>query len=405
MKKNNSRLLWLITLISVFTIREGMAVSVKAGKFDLSINGYVDFETTWMSQMPMAMGSSTGPGVMTMDQQFTADQNHLNLIFGVRRDKTRVHLNYESRHSFSTYDGNTGALGRSGNGSDDNVGSFRIAEAYGEYEVNKYLRIRGGNFYTPFGIYNEIRYITPLFATVVLPFIYEVPGNYRDTPLVPSNANFMVSGDFSIKKMDITYNIYGAASKRNDNNSGRPVDRGYGAENTKEKSFGAKTRFSFAEGKYTLGLSGYYTKFPDTYNNSTSTVNHSSFLRGVELDLLLPWDLHLQVEHVTQSNPEGKNAGFGHNKWGYYSRLMYEKGKITPFIMHDVFKDPNEAVYKFQNNRLGLGFGFKVSSNFHLKGEWHWHWFSDQPKGSGMMASTVAPKKTRMLRTSMIFFF
>ncbi|MBT7609112.1 MAG: hypothetical protein HN576_05115 [Bacteriovoracaceae bacterium] len=395
----------LSILIFILGCNQLWAASFKTNKYEFSINAYLDIESTWMSQMAMSMGSSEGPGVMKMDQQFTLDQNHLNLIFSAIRKKTRVYLNYESRHTFSTFDGDTGILGRDGNGSDNNVGSFRVAEAYGEYNFTQYFKVRGGSFLAPFGIFNELRYATPLFATIVLPFIYEMPGNYRAPPLIPSNANIMFHGNIGTKRVDLSYNAYIGASKRNNNDSPRSVDSGTGLENTKNKTFGGKLHASFREGKYSIGVSFNYTEFPDILNNVTNTKNHSSMLKGIELELYLPYNFHLQAEHVSQSNPEGKSDTLGKTKWGYYSRLMYEKYKLTPFIMYDVFKDPNETVYRFKNNRFGIGAGYKISKNFYIKSEWHWHWFSSQPFGTGIQVNTSGPKETRMFRSSMIFFF
>jgi len=126
-----------ITILLFITITcNAFAVSIDAGKFKFGINAYLDFETTWMSEMPMAMTNTAGDQtgmLMTMSESFAFDQNHLNLIFNAKYKKTSIHLNYEARHSYSTFDGDTGTQGRSGpthKGTDDQLGSFRIAGAY-----------------------------------------------------------------------------------------------------------------------------------------------------------------------------------------------------------------------------------------------------------------------------------
>ena len=300
------RILFFIFFSLLIGISFSQGATLKAKKKGLKINlsAYSDFEISWMSEMAMVMDNGMA---LPMNEVFDFDQNHLNLIFDAKYKKTRVHLNYESRHSFSSFDGNTGASGRTGSGSDDNVGAFRIAEAYGEYSKSSLFKFRAGTFLSPFGIYNEIRYITPLFATIVLPFIYEIPPNYSGTIMVPSNANLMIHGSLFNDWGDISYKFYASASRRNDNGSGFNRDRGAGRESGKAKGLGTRIKFGFGGGKYNLGLNLYKENPPPTHNakpaEGWSVVNggDTMWIRGIDLELFLPYSFRFQTELVTQS--------------------------------------------------------------------------------------------------------
>lgn len=394
-------------LIGIFSLNGAELVAKKKG-LKINLSAYSDFEMTWMSEMAMVM-PTTGKAA-PMNEVFDFDQNHLNLIIDAKYQKTRVHLNYESRHSFSTFDGNTGASGRDGDGSGDNVGAFRIAEAYGEYSKSSLFKFRAGTFLSPFGIYNEIRYITPLFATVVLPFIYEIPPNYTGTIMVPSNANLMIYGSVFSDWADISYKLYASASRRNDNSSLVPRDRGAGRESGKAKGLGARVKFGFGGGKYNFGLNLYKENPPPTHNAMPTTGwsvgggGDTMWIKGVDVEFFLPHSLRFQTEYVIQSQYNGVVTNG--TKRAFYARLMYEAGDITPFIMYDTFKDPDNGVYRNTNNRLGTGIGYNLTQNFVIKGEYHYHWFSNNVSGTNAaMASSAAPRIQHMVRTSTIFYF
>ena len=362
--------------------------------------------------MPMVI--PTNGVMMEMPDSFFFDQNHLNLIFDGRYKKTKIRINLESRHAFSTFDGDTGASGRPSvngsmtTGSDDNVGSFRIAEVYGGHDFNQYAKFRAGSFYSPFGIYNEIRYATPLFATVVLPFIYELPPNYTGTILVPSNANLMISGGTQVAGVGIKYNLYASQGQRYNNNEATfmaVAQRGRGQETNNEKGIGARLQFDSRQ-KYKVGLSYFYDDPEVELTTPAGRLKNGLLnmqLMGIDLDLELPWNLRLEAEYVSQNRTLLADGTQGDKaKYGYYIRLIYEEGAYIPFLMYDVFNDNNDALYKFENHRLGTGFGYQVSKNFYLKTEYHYHWWSERPTGNN---NSVGPSITHMIRTSSIFYF
>jgi hypothetical protein len=405
---------WLPAAMAAFFLLQApvvLAVTFKSGAFDLGINAYLDFEQTYMSSMPNPIPCSPQSPCAVGDKSLVSgqayshhhhmlewDQNHLNLIMDGRLNQTRAHINFESRHAFSTYDGDTGASGRPGDGTRTNVGSFRVAEAYGDHQFSEKLGFRAGLFYSPYGIYNEVRYATPLFATVVLPFIYEVHTEYSGTILAPSNSNLMLYGNTASPAVTWRYNLYLSAGQRN-NNDARPEDHGKGQETNANKGVGFRLRSGFGEDRYHLGVSAYHEVISGT---------GSTLLAG-DLELLMPKAFHLQAEYATQHNPNGLRTGFSKN--GYYTRLMYEAGRCTPAVIFDVFKDDNDTLYKHTNRRIGAGIGYEVTRNFYLKTEYHYHWFDAMPVTTGTTATGEAVETmahnsvTHMWKTSVIFYF
>ena len=130
----------------------------------LGINVYMNGMYTYMSSMPMQVGST----IMEMPDDISTFQTDGNILFNVVRDKLRANINLQFHNAFSSE-------GQPGPDDEATSGAFQILEAFGQYSFAESLEVRVGQFLSPFGIYNQIRYITPLFAPVVLPMMYDPP--------------------------------------------------------------------------------------------------------------------------------------------------------------------------------------------------------------------------------------
>ena len=168
-KKLSISLLTALILSISFPVE---AARFQAGEMTFGINGFLGVEYTYMDGMPMVMEVGGTPMIMRMDSVSFLSMRHLNLLFTVEKDNFRALINLHSNNLFETNDDQ-----------DTFKGSFGIQEAYGEYTFYNGLRVRAGEFLVPFGIYNDVRYILPVFSTVVLPHIYEPPRNYSE-PIV-----------------------------------------------------------------------------------------------------------------------------------------------------------------------------------------------------------------------------
>ncbi len=122
-----------LMLMSIFWTTSGTyAVNFDVQDMKFGINGYLDLEYTYISKSPVEADEGI---IETRDEQSYFDQDHMNLLFGVEKDKFRGHLNLQSLHSFS---------------SGDDQGDFEILEAYGEYIFTDILKNQGRKIFSAF---------------------------------------------------------------------------------------------------------------------------------------------------------------------------------------------------------------------------------------------------------------
>jgi len=330
------------------------AVDFNLNGVKFGINGYIDLQYNYMSKNPTSDG-------MSMEESSTFQQKQLNLLFDVEKDKYRAHINLHSTNAFTTEDGEKG--------------QWEVEEAYGEYRFNDLLSVRGGTILSPFGIFNEFRYITSVYASVVLPFIYEIPNGYSGASITPDNSNVVANGSYLGENMDLNYSLYVSNGRRDST----------GEDQNKDKGAGTRVRFTVLD-NYKIGAS-YYTVQNDKENEGRE------HLAGVDFEATLLEKLLLQAEYVRDMY--GKKA----DRLSYYARLTYRMDRLSPFIMYDYFKDSADLVWKNGQNRYGVGVSYDLSENVILKAEYHFHNFRKN--------EDVPPEAetTNMIRAAAIFIF
>lgn len=298
------------TMLAVSATGQAFEIETESD-WNMQLNGYLDMEYTFMSRMPMFMNMSMGMDGMYMDMDAGHElaQKHINLLFDAENGLFRWHLNLESLTSLTT--------------ERQDWERQHLLEGYGEYTFDDSLRLRVGKFLAPFGIYNDVRYITPLYATVVLPFMYETSRNYSGTPLTPPPAVAMLSGQYWGDDWDLYYAFYmGTEDKTEQGINKRDVG----------ESFGGRVRATMSE-VLSLGFSAYTAKDQSTRSFRTSPKIESAavespreFTWGADMEYKFPDDVTLQTE-VARSNHE--NMG---SRLSYYVRLQKEIGSWTPFV-------------------------------------------------------------------------
>lgn len=352
----------LLLITGTMVAPHASAVTIEAADMRLGINGYVNGLYTYMSKMPMSMG-----GTMPDTSTFETDSH---LLFNAVKDKLRISFNLEFGNSASVSGSDMGGMG-----SGEIIGEMGILETFGEYGFSEHFQVRVGNFLTPFGIYNQIRYITPLFATVVLPMMYEPPANYEGKPLIPDNTNVMLFGSYSVNANKIDYNIY----------AGNGEIGSDGTDENKDKGFGGRIRLALP---YNLKIGGsYYSVEDDPVTEGREN------LYGVDLDINLG-DLNLQAEYAID------NAEEHEDRFAYYLRLVYLIDQFAPFIGYDYLKDKGDMLFERGLHRYSLGTGYTVNNYITLKAEYHYHKIDD---ASGPMAPD--PDDIQMFRGAAIFIF
>lgn len=332
------------------------AVTIESGDMRLGINGYMNSIYTYMSKMPMAMGPLM-PDSSTFEME-------THLLFNAVKDRLRVNLNVHWDNGADVSDAGT-------------TGKFGVMETFGEYAFSESLQVRAGYFLAPYGIYNQISYITPLFATVVLPMMYEPPENYMGEPLVPKNANVMLFGSYLVKRTKIRYYLY----------AGNGDVSAEGTDENKDKAIGGRIKASLPK-NISVGAS-YYTRenHPDTEGREN--------LFAVDVDVTVR-DINLQAEYAVD------DAEKTEERFAYYARLTYHLDKFGPFIGYDYFKDKTDtdAVFKRGLHRYSIGTSYTANNYVTLKAEYHYHRIDDT---NGL--TTGWPEDVQMFKWAAIFIF
>ena len=234
---------YIYLLISIFFLTGTTAYTIEIetdSDFRLQFNGYADLEFTYQRGMPAFSSNLSGGKHNDDDNIFEElseisqlDQRHLNLLFDAEYNQFRWHVNLESLYGFSTeiepYTEN----------------DIELLETYGEYTYNDLFKFRVGKFLAPFGIYNDIRYITPLYATVILPFIYEVKDSYSGSSITPPPGVAMLSGNYWGDNINFYYAFYSGMEDKIEQHINT---------NDVGASFGGRVKLTFNE-NLTFGLS------------------------------------------------------------------------------------------------------------------------------------------------------
>jgi hypothetical protein len=341
-RKGMSRTLAAIAaLLAVAAPEIARAVTLEAQDARISINGFIDLQYTYMGRLPRA-AAPPATGLTTQDVISTLDQDRLNLILKVDRDRFRVNVNVSSRNAYAT-------------GGVHPHGEFSIMEAYGEYRVSQGLNVRGGSFLVPFGIYNEIRYATSLFAPVVLPQVYETLPNYHASGgaphVVPEEGNLMVSGARGPGTARVFYAAYVGSGDRNQ----------YGTDRNEDKAVGGRLTLLLDQERQGLGVS-YYTTDEGGDVGRRHHIMTSADLRAGR------WGLEAEALWLTTTKDR-------YDVFAYYLRLRRQIGKATPFIGFDYFEDDKNPIYTEGMQRWSTGLGYEATSNLYLKAEYHYHVF------------------------------
>ncbi|PCJ57813.1 MAG: hypothetical protein COA79_15130 [Planctomycetota bacterium] len=371
-------------------------------------NLYFDVDYTYMEEMPMVMPTGVG---MEMAKMKLFSQSHLNLIYDVIGGPVRGHVNFEVLNSFSAGDN------ENLEGGETNVS---LLELYGEYSANDSINIRVGKFLAPFGLFNDIRYITPLYASVVLPLTYLAPRNYGGDKFYPPFANLMISGQFYVGD-DFEFNYamyYGSGDKTQ-------------KELTLDEhaAFGAHIKLMFQE-KFSIGFSGYSYDI-DGYGRRSMVMGAGMMMNDTMMDDMGAMSMR-SSKHIDSASGRyvmsGNEVSFAVNtelkfldddlifmgefakssysdiddRFTFSFKTQYNINRYTPYFMIDGLKDDASMLYKNFMLRYGLGLSIRFTNNIYFKNEFHYHTFKDDDLPDNVKE---AADSQIMFRTSLIFVF
>lgn len=363
----NRHVLFLAAVFILGVSSQAPAAVIETEDLRLGINGYLNAKFTYMSEMARDNGG------IEKTAESSAFENDTNLLFNVVKDPIRANLNLQFINAFCSSGNTNPALNRCDG--EEKLGEFSLLEVFGEFAVNRQLKLRAGHFLSPFGIFNQVRFVTPLFAPVVLPMMYQPPANFASHELVPQDANVMLSGSLDVLGSKAEYFLYGGNGERSDS----------GGDKNRDKGAGGRLMISlFDHAK--LGGSYYSAR------DEAATEGRHQFY-GLDLDVAFR-GLNLQAEYVLDDRQKRGN------RLSYYARLTHTLGRLNPFIGYDFLKCDQHSLFGRGQRRYSAGAGYRINYNLFLKAEYHYHRFTST---EGFAAD--APVDTHMLRGAVIFVF
>lgn len=253
------------------------------------------------------------------------EQSHLTGVFDFKRDALGVVIDLDAHQGFE--------IGHGG----ETLGSMGILRAFGDYDFGLF-RLQAGKILPGFGIYNKTKHLAPIWATVLLPQMYQTPANYNGDGVVakillPPAANLMIKGNYAWnKQVKLEWWAYVANGKPEDN----------GLDVNFDKGFGGRLRATLVE-NYKFGFSYCTIKNSDAVGREN--------LLGFDAVFDFPGLFKFEAEYA------GNTFERRENRLSYYFRLTGHAGKFSPFLAYDYLKDEANVLFRGGEARLRSGNG------------------------------------------------
>ena len=298
-----------------------------------------------------------------------------------------------------------------GAGDHDDKGEIELLEARFEYRHSKRLRIRGGQFLAPFGYFNTRKFQSPVFATVVLPVMYEEGFLRRAAAgtIIPPLQNLQLMGELESESWRLGYNLYvGNGSTTNEQNLDVNSNKGLGARIWVEP-----TAQNLTVGSSFYTEKGVFAIRPHLDTKAAMEKAQSLNLSPNEIVPILPMigesetrktlgvdfryvrdnfeirgefvkshisDLSLvNASTVSDTTRTYTFDGSNFSKTFYYANLNYTFfERLTPYLEINAFDDPRHFVFRNSLRRWTLGGALRPNPNVAIKAEFHNHLFGEE---------------------------
>ncbi len=287
----------------------------------------------------------------------------------------------------------------------NDAGRIELLEAWVEYNHSELLNIKAGKFLAPFGYFNERKFQSPVFNSVVLPAMYEEEFYIHKSAgtIIPPSQNFQIFGNCTIFDQKISYNIYVG--------NGSSLDE-HGLDLNDNKSIGSRIQISPNIFNSTYGVSyhqenGTFEFQPDIDIDSMWTLSDATPMgtdmppgdvKPILIDGLQQenrstigvdgkmnfYDFELRTEFIITriSDLDLKEGNLDDyddsdfSKTFYYFHTNYKlTDKITPFAEVNFYEDPRHFVFRNQLTRYTFGVSYRPIMNILIKSEIHDHQF------------------------------
>ena len=235
-----TRLNSTLTTVGLTILAVSSLLSVPAyAADDLRIYGYMAWriEKVWDE-----VGRDATGATQNEDAPREMDVPSFNIMMQHRVDKdTKVFLN----------------LNGSGGGVVD------VRNIWGEYKLNRYLKLRLGKSYRRFGLYNEYLDAVPTYIGIEPPELFD-----KDHLILSRETLVMLHGTMPMGEGDLRYSV--------------STDNGEGGPSSKDNvPIGIDVRYEFNDGDYLVGFSGYFS--------NGDTVSDVGVGDGSPRSGVLPW--------------------------------------------------------------------------------------------------------------------
>ncbi|MBI5197467.1 MAG: hypothetical protein HZA19_02540 [Nitrospirae bacterium] len=316
----------MIGIFAVLCAFSAPAAAVSLEKFQL--NGYFDME---YEKADKAVGTVSDP-------HGSFDQYHLSFLMELPVSDTltiKTNIGYLHGPRFSP----TLAKG------------FIIMEwAYAEYVINNDLRLRGGVFLTPFGLYNEIHDASVVFQSVRLPYgIYraETVGGYNMIPVISTGISLLGSHFITGYPLQLTYNAYVTNGQNFTNNEAEKDDNS-------NKAVGVQWAVSPVSG---LAIGGSYFHQKKQIAAAVQ-VAHTAWVVSADY-VSLPVSLRSEYAASTLD---------GVTETSWYGEGAYAFGKIAPYLRYGIL-DPDDDQENDLWTEWVYGIRYQIQPDFFWKVE------------------------------------
>lgn len=232
-------------------------------------------------------------------------------------------------------------------------GELTLSNAYGEYTVADYLKIKAGKFFTPVGIYNLLFYALPTYPYLKIPraSVY-LKGSTSQT-----DATFFqryaqgvwLSGD--VHAALLSYDVYVSNGK---NSTSDHKD-----DNT-TKGVGGKLQLNAAVGDIAIKplVSYYRDKYFETNTGATTgrEKEQGTIMPGIDITA---GDLVVRGEYAV-SGIKNDSATGTKKLSAYYAEAYYTiLEKYTPYARYEV-SDPNKNVADDKETETTIGVSYHI---------------------------------------------
>ncbi|MEK6599090.1 MAG: hypothetical protein AABY52_01960 [Deltaproteobacteria bacterium] len=225
-------------------------------------------------------------------------------------------------------------------------GELTLSNAYGEYTVADYLKIKAGKFFTPVGLQNLIFYALPTYPYLKIPR----ESVYRKGSTAQTDATFFqryaqgvwLAGDIPVALL--SYDVYVSNGKS---------DTDHADDNT-TKGVGGRLQVNLTLGEVMVKPTASY--YNDKYIETSRIKEQGTIIPGIDVTA---GDMVVRGEYANSAIKNDSAAGT--KKFSaYYAEAYYTIAeKYTPYLRYEWW-EPNKDVVDDEETETTVGVSYHI---------------------------------------------